>query len=300
MTIESDLEAKQDFNIDADQSNYVYMIPYDGYADTYKSIVSKNGSQPVQMVKYAVPAKYELAEKSFIGLADNPFGVGALFTFEPTDVNIRQAGQFPRLYAFPRLQDTHVSKGQKLHSKYLLVLTQGDDGNAADIFKTVYDKYGFDGTLASTITVQTGTLLSSLLTPEFQAADYGVRATFTQAELPTGLGLKVRGLNPNWDVSLYDAQAGQLVRNVAMDEGIAYVNLDVSRGRNVFIGNLVRSNRDEILINVYDASEKKLNFAVHNPTDKTITATIKSAPGMAIPRVDQEVTLLPGETKDFE
>lgn len=299
MTIEANLEAKQGFDVDANQPNYTYMIPYAGYADTYDSIVSKNGSQPVQVVDHVAPAKYELAGNSFVGLTDNPFGVGALFTFDPAVVHIRHAGRFPQLYAFPRLQDTHVSKGRKIHSKYLLVLTQGDDGNAADIFKTVYDKYGFDGTLASTITVQTGTLISSVLTPEFEAAEYGVRAAFTQAELPAGLGLKVHGLKSNWDVSLYDAHAGQLVRNIAMDEGVAYVNLDVSHDRDVFIGNIVTSNRDEILINVYDASPERLDFAVHNPTESVITATVKSESGLAVPTVTQEVTLLAGETKDF-
>jgi len=300
MTIEAQLEAKKDFEINPKKNNYMFMIPYGGFAQNYHSIVSKQRGESTQVVDYKVPQHFEFNEPGFVSVIDNPFGTGAIFNFVPTCVDIKRYSKYPRLYAFPILKANHLKKGQKIHSKYLLVLTQGDDGNPVDIFEKVYDNYGFDGTLGSKIAMHAGTVLDEVFSPEFEAADYGIRATFSKTDIPAGLGLKVYGLCPNWDVSLYDIDAGELDRNVSMDEAVAYVNLDVSRQRNIFVGNLLNSDREDIFINVFEASVQELRFAVHNPTDEMVKATIRTVGGVDIPPVVETVELSPGQTKHFE
>jgi len=299
MTIETTIEVKKDFTINPKKENFIIRIPFGGYAEDYQSIVYKVKGESVKIIDFEYPKTIELDDAGFVSVIDNRFGVGAIYCFQPAQFSVNKYFNKPSISVFPKLEDENLKKGQKIHTKYLMVLTQGDDGEPVDIFETIFDNYGLDGSPSYQIDLSRGTVLDDVLFPELQADDYGIVGTFSQTKLPTGLGLKIVGLNPNWDAVLYDIKLGRLLRNISIDENVGYVNLDVSKDREIFAGNLITSEDENLIINVFRASEKELNFAVHNPTEEVIEATIYSASAVGIPKVDEKIKIKPSETKFF-
>ncbi|MGE5530938.1 MAG: hypothetical protein ACM3VW_02315, partial [Bacteroidota bacterium] len=92
------------------------------------------------------------------------------------------------------------------------------------------------------------------------------------------LPIRVEGLEDNGCVAVYGNKRPWL-RWVGMAEGAAWLQEDVDQGSDLWIGNVFVCDNKQVRLTLVDqgqAEGKQPFLEVHNPTDKAISATVKS------------------------
>ena len=81
-------------------------------------------------------------------------------------------------------------------------------------------------------------------------------------------------------------------------EGTGFCQWDTAIGsKNVFIGNLLVADNADVCLLLIDHRPGKVTVEVHNPTAKSITCTVRPAPGFSmIPAFAQQVEVAAGTT----
>ncbi|MGC8843344.1 MAG: hypothetical protein ACP5QS_05350, partial [bacterium] len=97
--------------------------------------------------------------------------------------------------------------------------------NAPFNFSRLQKIYGIGCKLPYAIEVKRGKVLSSCYFLHLEAEDYGAILKFSHSELPFGLGIKLSGLNPNWEAGLYTSKGKEIKRIGIADDGAGYCHL---------------------------------------------------------------------------
>ena len=149
----------------------------------------------------------------------------------------------------------------------------------------------------------------------------------TNRLLPIHLPVMVKGLNPRWHaavwyrgeshlpvshfwvepwsgvasiyagvVATYERMTDEWKSIPVLDGGIGYCQVDTDKqDPDVFIGHLLVCDRPEVFITVIKAEKGKCTFEVNNPTDKTLTCTVRPAKGFELTgKWQRTITLPPG------
>jgi hypothetical protein len=130
-----------------------------------------------------------------------------------------------------------------------------------------------------------------------RAERYLARFSLPAADLPDGLGVEVVGLNPNWDAALLDVAAGSLRRLGTVGDA-AYGLLDSIPAGDVMIGNLLTCGDPDVRLQLIADTPAQLRLIAHNPTDRTISATI--AVSALVPAAERSwhTRLRPGDLQE--
>jgi len=248
-----------------------------------------------------VPAPVPLPAGGYTALYPHPFGVPAVFAFEEADFTIHEAFGAPQLWVGDDLAERLPKAGDTLKRRFLFVLTAGGQGDR-DLFAQIHDLYGFDGRPAYEVAVQHGALLDAVYAPRLRAESGAARCTISKAELPNPLGLRVEGLAENWDAGVWDLEEKALTKRLAVSGGVGWLTLDVSRSRDVFIGNLLVADNPDVIINVLELTRSRGRALVHNPTAGRIVTEVRSHSALPAraPKLRRQVELPPGAELTLE
>ena len=75
----------------------------------------------------------------------------------------------------------------------------------------------------------------------------------------------------------------------------AYIALDLSKDRDVWLGNLVMCDQPNLLLTLLPEGDGRFTIEAHNPTDRDITATVRTAPEFSLAlKFHQQLTIKPG------
>jgi hypothetical protein len=153
-----------------------------------------------------------------------------------------------------------------------------------------------------TLTAKQGSVTSDTgLLLQLQAQDHGFLGDLKGADqVRDVVGIRLHGLNPHWDAGAYSPQRKWL-RRIAFDGDTAYTSLDQTEPQaTVYYGNLLVCDNSALDLRLMDAQGKWCRFVAHNSTDKTITATVRPAPGFRqvypIPDFSRQVTVPAGRS----
>ena len=245
-----------------------------------------------------VPAPTPLPPGGYVALSRHPFGVPAIFSFDRAHFTIREGFGVPQIEIGDDLRGASPRAGDTIRRKYLFVLTAGGDRDR-QLFEQIHDRYGFDGTPAYTVSIRGGELLDATYSPLIKTEQHGVVCTISQADLPNPLGLRIEGLNENWDAVVYDLDDGKLAKHVATHNGTGYLALDVSRPRRVFLGCPVTADDPRAKINVLGLHRAAGNAVIHNPTPDGMDLVVAQHPHLPnAPPLRRRLTLAPGAQRE--
>jgi hypothetical protein len=127
-----------------------------------------------------------------------------------------------------------------------------------------------------------------------KAEEWGVAGEVTQtAEIPYDLPLEIDGLNPNWPAGLLREEGP--FRFIGVFNGKAWPRVDVGRKGKFYAGNLVTADVETLVLSIAEWDSDRIVVEVHNPTDRPITATVRTVDEMTgYKTLQQKVTLPPG------
>jgi hypothetical protein len=149
------------------------------------------------------------------------------------------------------------------------------------------------------VVASNGKVLDSVFALTVEAKDHYFGGVISKAELPNDLPIMVKGLNGNWDAGIYDRKSGEF-RRIGIFEATAYVTLDISSERDIFIGNLLVCDNLQVKLAVTKINKDGIEFEAHNPTDQLAPITIRSSKRLGLfPVVMKQCVLNPGESKVF-
>ncbi len=132
------------------------------------------------------------------------------------------------------------------------------------------------------------------------AADNGaVETKVPKAAMPGFLTAVVEGLNDNWSVQLLDrARPWPNHRALPIRDGLSFAQLDTNdAAQDLFLGHPVTADQKELKILVSWVEPGKWYVEAHNPTDKPMTAALRSAKGWTPFKFRETVDLPPGTSK---
>ncbi|MHB9024158.1 MAG: hypothetical protein ACYC7E_08275 [Armatimonadota bacterium] len=100
-----------------------------------------------------------------------------------------------------------------------------------------------------------------------------------QVVKPADIGFPVPlrlAVNGNWPTGSW--RAGGTLEYTGVFEGIAWPQLDMSKPGAFYAGNLITSDQPALVLEIVKWTKDAITVETHNPSDKSITATIKTAP----------------------
>jgi hypothetical protein len=146
---------------------------------------------------------------------------------------------------------------------------------------------------------------------DLQAEDGGFGGVIGKAKLDTRLPIRVHGVNPNWTCGIVDKTDKSWLPVGVMDDlkltpeqratpttYSAYAALDLSKDRDVWIGNVVLCDQPELKLTLLPEGDGRFRIEAHNPTNKDLTATIHTAPEFSlVPAFTKQVTVKAGASE---
>jgi hypothetical protein len=190
----------------------------------------------------------------------------------------------------------------------------------------VQKRMGLVGKPAYEVRPVVGKVESTRLVLQLVAQDSGWRGLITKAQLPVPLPVYVSGLNPKWSAGVWYKGRNVLlspewppfdeygfgcwtrnsfvvprertdeIQRFPVVDGIGYLELDTEDAdRDVFIGNLVVCDNPDLWL-TFIRDPKRTYVEVHNPTDATIKATVRAAPGFDLFGPFEEPVQVPAGT----
>ena len=255
----------------------------------------------VQYIPAFPPAK--ISARGYVGLWPHAAGNFAVFpldgkeydiclgmTSDPTHALVTGERTFKNyLTVGIEAPERKISAGTILHSEFLFSLDNGryKDDRSFDFIKNSFLKED-----RNILSLTHGEFVEKKGRLILSAKDGYISGKIKTASLPNNLlPIVVRGINKNWDAAVYYPKKKLLRRIGVSKNNVAYVVVDTSEDREIFIGNLLTSNIPQVKLTLW-----KDKIIVHNPTDKSLKVEVKSP---LYKSVNIECTLLPGESKSF-
>ena len=118
------------------------------------------------------------------------------------------------------------------------------------------------------------------------------------ANLPGNLGVEIGGLQDNWTAFFQTQGTGSQTRIISVEKGTGYAVVTAAEeGKTLFIGPPLVADHPEVGLTVARSGDWKYWVAeIHNPTDKPITATVRSNPAYQGFTFKETLTLAPGSS----
>ncbi len=183
------------------------------------------------------------------------------------------------------------------------------DNRALEQFRA---DYGLSGTApAYSVTPRSGKVLGTRYVLELQAQDGGFGGMIGKAKLDTRLPVRVHGVNPNWTCGIVERNEKWWLPLGVMDDlkltseqqaaptsYSAYAALDISKDRDVWIGNVVLCDQAELKLTLLPEGDGRFSVEAHNPTNKDLTTTIRTTPEFSlVPAFTKKVTVKAGASE---
>lgn len=228
---------------------------------------------------------------------------GAIFPLdEPLQFaqELHQDNWFRLWLGYNRLGQTY-RKGQAI--PYRLVVFTGSrnappDNREIESFRQALGLSS--GPPAYTVTPRIGNVRSTRYVLELDAADGGFDGTISKAPLPILLPIRVHGVNPNWTCAIVEHHDKWWLP-VGVLDGTAYATLDTTSVHDVWIGNVVTCEQPDLILTLLPDGASGLAIEIHNPTDREISATVRTAPQFTLaPFFSTRVTIPTGASELIE
>ena len=202
-----------------------------------------------------------------------------------------------------------VKAGQELTYRYLAVNGALDGPPDVRFITDVRDALGLAGEPAYQVEAKCGSVLDTRFVLKLEADGHGFAGRITEAALPMHLPVQIEGLNPRWHAGIWyqgrhvftnaewivnDMNQRYTVRKQrtavdvihhfpVLEDGTGYLQIDTSVGdKEVYIGNLLVSDRPEVCLTLVDTRRATRAFVVHNPTDEDIRCHVSPGPGFGL------------------
>ena len=200
--------------------------------------------------------------------------------------------------------------------------------NTGEQMVDLWEGMGFNGLpTLYTVASRVGWVSDQKLYLTVETEDGGFRgkiARTTDKLLPIHLPVWVKGLNPRWDagiwykgktelevVGTYHDQWGMATWSYLgrtaprvdevqfipiLDDGVGYCQVETDeQPADVFIGNFLVCDQPEVFLSLRKVTKKQCVFEINNPTDKTLTCTVRPARGFdLVGRFRKKIVLEPG------
>jgi len=193
-----------------------------------------------------------------------------------------------------------LRRGDTLKGRWLLV--RGKFGEEEETgFEALRRVFGLERPYPYDISVRVGKIVSPIYPLALEAKDYLVAFSLSSPQpLPIPLAMEIWGINENWDAGLIIKGEKEL-RRIGVFQGKAFVRFEDTNGKEVLIGNLLYSDKEELKLSLFKRKSGWL-VEVHNPTDRKLTAVVKTQEWLKgiVPYFSKKITLMPGETKSFK
>jgi hypothetical protein len=110
---------------------------------------------------------------------------------------------------------------------------------------------------------------------ELDSSGGGFGGVISKADLPTRLPIRVHGVNPNWTSAIAERRQKWWLP-VGVLDGAAYAALDTASEHDIWIGNVVLCDQSDLVLTLLPDGEGRFAIEVHNPTNRELTATIRT------------------------
>ncbi len=177
---------------------------------------------------------------------------------------------------------------------------------------------GFNGPTPYSLTLTRGKLDNVQFIAHLGADQQGVAGKVHGANIPYNLPLEITRVNPRWTAGVWrsDAPANIADQFPIIDavevmsaatqgekpvpqfdlDGTGYTTLDVSKDVTFYAGNFISADNPNLFLNVESWSKDVISVEVHNPTDKEITATLRTPAEIALKQLHKTLTIPAGMT----
>ena len=193
-----------------------------------------------------------------------------------------------------------VPAGTRLNARFLIASSSSSfrpkkvtnfDSDPAGFLKAM----GFAGPTPYRISTDRGKINGFSFIAEAAPEDGGIAGLVdVPADIHYWIPLRIP-VNPNWVAGIW--QQGQRIRYSGIFEDTAWPQLDVTKKTRFYAGNLLTSDNEALVLQAVIWTPNRLKVEVHNPTDKPITATVRSPKEITgLARIDKKVTISAGST----
>jgi hypothetical protein len=246
---------------------------------TATEFVINNGGQFVDSGKVAGKPVQSFAfnKGDYVGLLKSPFGSLAVYSL--TD-GLVIAGDGVNYGVGFKPTGAVYAKGTKLRARLLLVGMHrlvADPAAAAAQFAA---DFGLTGTPTWKFEPVQGTVGPADYPAALQA---GAGQCFVGRvsgvdKLAANLGVAVSGLRDNWTAFFQTQGTGGQTRIISVEKGTGYAVVTAAEeGNTLFLGHPLIADNPEVGLTVARSGDRKYWVAeIHNPTDKAVTATVRS------------------------
>jgi hypothetical protein len=191
-----------------------------------------------------------------------------------------------------RLPDREYKKGEKIKTRIVVMLYSGKVSAASDL-----DEIAADFKAPAEIAVEKGKLESNVYETAIRAANYAASGSLKMLrkhKMP--LPFKLAGVNPNWTCAV--EQGGEF--KLAEPRGGILRTVFEPRDGSFALGNPLVADQAELRLEWGGRHAGGLRFFAHNPTGRTMTATVRSNPAFRhIPEGFAEIKLEAGKSGWF-
>lgn len=167
-------------------------------------------------------------------------------------------------------------KGDVIPYRFVVLTGSVDappDTRAIESFRR---SFGLDGhEPAYKVAPRIGTVRSMDYVLELDSSGGGFGGVISKADLPTRLPIRVHGVNPNWTSAIAERRQKWWLP-VGVLDGAAYAALDTASEHDIWIGNVVLCDQSDLVLTLLPDGEGRFAIEVHNPTNRELTATIRT------------------------
>ncbi len=185
-------------------------------------------------------------------------------------------------------RDGVIGKGTRI--PYRAVVFTGRptaDSTRAEIERFRSD-FGLSGPPAYEVKSMQGRVLSTCYVLEAETEHMAFRGRFEPVKLMHHLPIRVHGVNRDWTCVIVDLKTGgwRPVGTAPNLPGVspsgaaaaAHVALDLTDGKEVWIGHPVSSDAASLRLTVFSDGNGRFGIEAHNPTSQPVETTVRSSP----------------------
>ena len=296
---DEDFEFLQDVPV-SPQATCPLRVGYVG-ASTATQRVIVNAGQVVDSgpVKGKPVQNWAFNPGDYVGLLQSPYGSLAVYSL--TNGLVLQGDGVNYGVGFKPETPGVFKKGDHYRAMLMLVGMHRLVDDPASLAGAIDKEYGLSGAPAWKITPQQGTqgvpdypvqLAASPTSDCFLGGVSGV------VGLAGNLGVEIAGLHDNWTAFFQAQGAGSQTRIISVEKGTGYAVIQApDEGKTLFLGHPLVADNPALSLTVARSDDwKKWVVEIHNPTDKPITATVRSNPYYQGFVFSEKLTLSPGSS----
>ncbi len=211
------------------------------------------------------------------------FYAGADADFRYVLLSDPETGQITQLQVGLGQDGETVVAGQELSYRFAMATLGGPLQETADYLASVQDladSFAIGGDGGVDVDVTTGEVVDHEMFLALRAENYEVALRVEPRQTIIDLPISVDGIRDNGCAAVYGTKH-RWFRWVGVAEGKAWLQEDVDKGSDLWIGNVFVADDDRLKLTLVDqgqAEGKQSFLEVHNPTDASVSVTVTSPP----------------------